>query len=174
MRSELMTFQQRLAEAESLAYCDALTGVGNRAEGDKQLQSRAEAGVPFSMLVLDLDRFKTINDRWGHAAGDIVLKMFAQSLAQQVRREDTVYRWGGDEFVVILGKCRLANALERGRALVGQCGGIYKINIEGREVNANISVSMGAAEYLPGETVKELFARADKYMYREKQIAMSG
>jgi diguanylate cyclase len=172
MRSELVAFQQRLAEAESLAYRDALTGVANRAEGDKQLQERVEAGVPFSILVLDLNRFKAINDQWGHAAGDIVLTSFAHRLTQNVRPEDTVYRWGGDEFLVILRRCRLAHALDRGRALADRCGGDYEISLDGQNIITHVSVALGAAEYVPGETVKELFVRADKYMYREKQASV--
>jgi diguanylate cyclase (GGDEF)-like protein len=169
LRQELWSFRQRLEKAEVLAFSDALTGIANRAEGERQLAVCAERGEPFSILFFDLNDFKPINDRWGHHVGDLVLKTFARRLAQSVRPGDTVSRWGGDEFLAILPGCRLATALDRAKKLSGICGGSYTLAANGQEVVLNVSAAIGAAEYCAGETIHELFARADRYLYREKQ-----
>lgn len=169
LRRDLELFRQRLEKAEALAFTDALTGVANRAEGERRLGECVRRGEPFSILFLDLNGFKSINDRWGHTAGDLVLKMFARRLVQNVRPGDTVCRWGGDEFLVIFPNCRLATALERAKELAAGCSGVYRLAAEGQEVSISISVAVGAAEYYEGESEQDLIARADKFLYREKE-----
>jgi diguanylate cyclase (GGDEF)-like protein len=169
LRRDLELFRERLEKAEALAFTDALTGVANRAEGERRLSDCVRAGGPFSILFLDLNDFKSINDRWGHTAGDLVLKTFARRLAQSVRPADTVCRWGGDEFLVIFPDCRLAVALERAKELASICSGVYRLAAGGQEISIPISVAVGAAEYCPGESEQDLIARADKFLYREKE-----
>lgn len=169
LRRDLELFRERLEKAEALAFTDALTGVANRAEGERRLGESVRRGEPFSILFLDLNCFKSINDRWGHTAGDLVLKMFARRLVQNVRPGDTVCRWGGDEFLVIFPECRLATALERAKELAASCSGVYRLGTGGEEISIPISVAVGAAEYYQGESEQDLIARADKFLYREKE-----
>lgn len=169
LRRDLELFRERLEKAEALAFTDALTGVANRAEGERRLGECVRRGEPFSILFLDLNDFKSINDRWGHTAGDLVLKTFARRLAQNVRPGDTVCRWGGDEFLVIFPDCRLATALDRAKELAAICSGVYRLAAANEEISIPISVAVGAAEYCRGESTQDLIARADKFLYREKE-----
>ena len=109
LRDKLDQFQHRLREAELLASRDPLTGVANRRELDRQLDSRIQAKREFCVLLFDLNHFKTINDQLGHLCGDEVLKQVGSRLGSQVRSRDLVCRWGGDEFVVLL-DCALDHA----------------------------------------------------------------
>ena len=101
LESELAVIKQKLVIVEDLASTDPLTGVANRREGERLLAKRIRAGSPFCLLLFDLDKFKAVNDRYGHKWGDKVLVTFARRLREQVRTCDTVFRWGGDEFMVI-------------------------------------------------------------------------
>lgn len=172
MRRELDLFRERLERAEALAFVDALTGVSNRAEGERRMAALAARGGPFSILFFDLNGFKLVNDRWGHTAGDLVLKTFARRLAQNVRPGDTVCRWGGDEFLVILPDCRLTTALQRAKQLAAVCSGSFTLAVAGQDLVVNVSAAVGAAEFYPGESVEDLVARADKFLYREKECPM--
>ena len=170
LHRDLRSFQRRLMQAERLAYRDALTGAANRAEGARRLDSWIESGERFSILLFDLDDFKQVNDTYGHQTGDVVLQRFAQFLIEGLRPEDTVCRWGGDEFLVILGGCNLENAMARAKLLADSSCGDYSIDNEQRQISVAVSATVGAAEYRSGETCEEVFARADKFLYREKKV----
>ena len=102
MRGELRQYQAKLEEAERLASLDCLTGLQNRRRMEAALEVRVSQRTPFSVLVLDLNGFKQVNDTYGHAAGDDVLVQFAKELRAAFRAMDDVGRWGGDEFIVVL------------------------------------------------------------------------
>jgi predicted signal transduction protein with EAL and GGDEF domain len=112
VRDQMREFQQRLREAELLASRDALTGIANRREFDRQLASRIQGNHTFCALLFDLDQLKSINDRLGHLYGDEVLRKIGARLNSLVRTRDFVCRWGGDEFAVIL-DCGLDPGLAR-------------------------------------------------------------
>lgn len=170
LRDKLDQFQHRLREAELLASRDPLTGVANRRELDRQIASRIQAKREFSVLMFDLNHFKTINDELGHLCGDEVLKQVAARLGGQVRSRDLVCRWGGDEFVVLL-DCALDNALARARQIGIWLNGVYRVQVEGRQMLVNVSVSAGVAEYAVNETPEQLFRRVDESLYAEKKQA---
>jgi diguanylate cyclase len=156
--------------ALAAALQDPLTGVGNRAALDLALErevSLAQRNVtPLSLLILDLDRFKRVNDHYGHATGDCVLRALAHRVTACVRSTDVVARFGGEELAVVLnntaaaGACHLA---ERIRAAVEatqvRCGSHL----------VQVTVSIGVADLQPAEDSRGLFTRADAALYQAKE-----
>lgn len=170
MRGELAAVEKRLKEAERAAATDPLTGILNRREGERALEERINCGRPFCLVIADLNRFKAINDRYGHVGGDEVLKEFARRISAHVRPGDLSCRWGGDEFVVIL-DCNLRDALYRSRQLAERAVGRYLINVKGTSESLEVGACFGVAEHLRGESATQLFARADDIMYKQKAAA---
>ncbi len=173
LREKMTEIQHRLHEAELLATLDPLTGVANRRELDRELAARIAAQQEFCVLLFDLDGFKAVNDQHGHLCGDEVLKQLAARLSGQVRARDFVCRWGGDEFVAILA-CEQAHAETRSRQIANRLNGPYRISGEGHEIRIDLGVSVGLAQYAPGESLAHLFRRVDESMYRHKDTAASG
>jgi diguanylate cyclase (GGDEF)-like protein/PAS domain S-box-containing protein len=160
---------ERIRELETLSLIDALTGAGNRRYSEIQLGSRlAEKkryGLPVGLLFLDLDRFKKINDRYGHAAGDEVLRVVGKTIANALRGGDFLGRWGGEEFVVLAGGLdgqRLTEAGGRLRALVANSSVPAAPGLK-------VTVSVGVTEARGDDTVISLVARADTLMYEAKK-----
>jgi len=151
-----------LATARRAAYTDRLTGLPNRAAFDAELARRARRGERYALLLVDLDRFKPVNDMFGHAAGDVVLVAVAGRLAGLAPAGGFAARLGGDEFVLItaagLGR-RLGDEVHRAVAAPVPVGG-------GREVS--VGASVGVAYARPGVPAGEVLRRADEAMYRAK------
>jgi len=167
LRREMHEVQHRLREAELRASLDPVTGIANRREFDRQIDSRVQSRRRFCILLFDLNEFKAVNDQHGHLCGDAVLKQVGARLSGQVRSRDFVCRWGGDEFLVIL-DCDLSPAKVRSHQIAQWLTGPYRVAVEGREVLVNVGVSVGVAEHQEGETPEELFRRVDESMYRHK------
>jgi len=157
----------RLQQAELLAYIDALTGVPNRREFDRQLAARMATEHEFCVLLFDLDRFKSVNDKFGHLYGDEILKQLGARLSRQIRARDFICRWGGDEFVVIL-ECGLEPALARAEKIAKWLSGPYRLTLRDEELKVDVSVTVGVAERRAGETPEQLFHRVDEALYRQK------
>jgi diguanylate cyclase (GGDEF)-like protein len=172
LRAQVTTYEKRLEETERLATRDALTGLENRRKLELLISQRAAAGQPFSVLLLDMNGFKQVNDQYGHSAGDDLLKQFAAELRAQVRRGDAVGRWGGDEFVVVLdGSHEDAEAqLERIRKWA--CGD-YTLATPTGPVKVHVGAAAGLVAWKRGETVAEVVARADAAMYQDKKRTSS-
>lgn len=168
MQTQLHQFQERLEQAEKRATTDALTGLLNRGEGECRLHHQINAGKVVSVLLIDLNGFKQINDQWGHLCGDQVLKVFSRNLEQFVRPSDTVCRWGGDEFLVFSQTDDLI-AHERAEELREKLRGRYKIVATGKIFEIDVSASLGVAQARNGESVDDLVARADTDMYQQKK-----
>jgi diguanylate cyclase (GGDEF)-like protein len=168
LQGELRTFRRRLQEAEAMAATDPLTGLANRREAEKLMARKIKSGRAFCIMLFDLDGFKAVNDRYGHAAGDHLLQAFAKRLQGQFRSDDSVCRWGGDEFLVVL-SCPVPDAAERAQAVAGRMGGLYAVQTARGAVNIYVSASVGAAQYEPGETGEQLFTRADACLYQDKR-----
>ena len=152
---------QRLeAQARTLARVDALTGLGNRRAfdeaADAELARAARAERPLSLLVTDRDAFKAINDDHGHLAGDDCLRQVAGVLRAELRRPDAVFRWGGDEFVVLLAEADVAEATTIGERLA-EAGTTPRRAPDGRP----LTFGFGVAERRDGDTPESLIARAD-------------
>jgi diguanylate cyclase (GGDEF)-like protein len=157
--------------SEEQALKDSLTGLANpralQFQVARELGRARRTSTPFSVILLDLDDFKIINDAYGHLAGDRALQEVAKVLQQTTRTYDTCIRYGGDEFVVLLSSCGRAEADERRRRLQEAVAAIKLRTDDGREIA--LKVSAGASVFPEdGETYERLLARADRRMYRNK------
>ena len=150
----------------SMATEDKLTGLLTRRAGDAALYSAHHGhligGEPLSVVICDIDHFKTVNDRFGHLAGDRIIKKVARVIHQQVRTSDPAIRWGGEEFLIVVrANSPVAMGLaERLRKAVEQ--------LQDTEVG-QVTLSLGVAEMLPGESIEQLLGRADGALYRAKR-----
>lgn len=151
-----------------LTYKDHLTGVSNRREASRvlgrEIQRARRYGADLSLLMLDVDGFKGVNDTQGHLAGDKLLKRVASALGRAVREADTVGRWGGDEFIVVApstdrdGAIALAERVREGAMRVAP-----------RDASHSVSVSIGVAQLIGDEDQTALLSRADAAMYAAKR-----
>jgi diguanylate cyclase (GGDEF)-like protein len=174
MRKNLSDANARLENAmqriEHLAARDELTGVFNRrslVDILTQQKSRCHRyGTRFSVLMMDLDFFKRINDTHGHLAGDAVLARFASAGAASLRQTDTFGRYGGEEFLAVLDQTEL-----EGACIVGERMRLLVKDLEFDDIAAGLraSVSIGIAEHVRGEDWKSTVERADQALYRAKQ-----
>lgn len=160
------------ARLEQTSSKDYLTNVVTRArleeEAQRWMSFCRRQGLPLCLVFVDVDDLKRINDKHGHAAGDIVLKGLAQLMQKQLRSSDTIARWGGDEFVLLLPNVSLNKAvllLDRVKQAVQLA--------EFEEVGA-ISCSYGVVEMGPDSTYQQLLAEADTMMYRSKRAGKGG
>lgn len=159
--------RERRAELSELSITDSLTGLYNQRHFYTRLKeelARAKRQYrPFSLILLDLDDFKAYNDTYGHFAGDEVLRSFGGIISHLIREgADSGYRYGGDEFAIILTEADLGMAEEICRRI--------KKSLEKEEYNA----SMGYSTYSNGMTVKDLVEEADKALYKSKLRIMDG
>lgn len=164
-----------LKQMEEMATHDALTGVMNRramlAAMDGELQIFKRRKSPFCIAVMDLDRFKHINDNFGHAVGDEVLKAFAGILQQSLRATDRISRYGGDEFVVLLTDTPRDVAV---MVLERICKRIEQHDWSALVPELSVTVSIGVAEIAESDTVARTFERADCALYEAKQTGRNG
>ncbi|MBT8769487.1 GGDEF domain-containing protein [Pseudomonas boanensis] len=152
------------------ALRDPLTDTGNRIAMEQTLQREVDLArrslQPMSVLMLDIDHFKRINDQYGHSTGDEVLKAVATTLKGKLRNVDMVFRFGGEEFLVLLsGTCREAAAMVGERLRLGILELQYLV--QGRPLD--LSISLGCATLLPAESVESLLRRADNALYVAKR-----
>src|SRR6202453_2669121 len=175
LRLEVADQMQSLAKVETLASevyklaaLDQLTGLYNRRSGEQRLaeeMSRAQRhGRPLTILLMDLDGLKTVNDKHGHAAGDTVIKSFAARLQRAIRGSDLAVRLGGDEFMAILPECKCE---EVDRVL----GRIEGLDFEFDEQKIRLRFSRGWTDFRPIDTMQEFLRRADVALYEDKRAA---
>jgi diguanylate cyclase (GGDEF)-like protein len=158
-----------MAALEARAEIDPLTDLVNRRGLERELK-RALAyvkryGTSAVLVYLDLDGFKSINDRHGHAAGDAVLKGIAMVLTRQVRASDLVARLGGDEFVVLLWHLAEAEAQAKARSLEAAVG---RMTAAHGGATLTVGASAGSTKLLPLDTAANVLERADRAMYMRK------
>jgi diguanylate cyclase (GGDEF)-like protein len=168
LSSQIAEYQMRLRAAERRALVDALTGLPNRFGFEQQLELRIQSRQPFSILVVDLNGFKAVNDRLGHLVGDEILKQFAGEMRTQFPSHDTVARWGGDEFAGIVAGPAAEGAV-RAERIRHWVLGEYRITNDNKTVIVNVDAALGIAAWDGIESGLELFARADKEMYLAKE-----
>jgi diguanylate cyclase len=151
---------------------DHLTKLYNRKWFDTVLdQSKMDSDAqdsPLSLLMIDIDYFKKFNDTYGHQLGDQVLKLVARTITDCVGETDTPARYGGEEFSVILPHCSLEKALEKAESIRKTVAGRKVTNRTTGQVLGQVTLSVGAAQYEPGEPAADLIQRADGALYFAK------
>ena len=156
----------RTEEVYKLAALDPLTGLYNRRSGElrlaQEMSRSTRNGHPLTVLALDLDGLKQVNDNFGHPAGDELIRSFAERLNRAIRGSDLAVRLGGDEFLVLLPECKpeaVRHVLSRLSGLKAECNGQL----------VEVSFSAGWTNFTPGESAEELMTRADDALYADKR-----
>jgi diguanylate cyclase (GGDEF)-like protein len=169
LRKKNRQLEEVLSQMETLAMTDQLTGLFNRrffeSVIEKEFSKTKRYGHPMSCLMIDIDHFKKINDEYGHHAGDQVLREMSQLMKRCFRDADTVARWGGEEFIVLLPETTMENALQVASRLLTSVSVCKFSSFPGR-----ITVSIGLAG-LPGpavESSEKLIAASDRALYQAK------
>lgn len=166
----IMSLDDAVKRINELAIRDELTGVLNRrevlrlAEFERNMTGRS--GPPFCLCVIDLDHFKSINDNFGHGAGDQVLKTVANCIQSQIRNVDAFGRYGGEEFLLLLTATDVRSASDSCERLRRH---IECIQWTAPLDRTSVTASMGIAQYSNGETIDQTIARADQALYRAKR-----
>ena len=157
-------------KAVEKAHRDPVTGVNNRTAMDSALVQEINLAkrhaVPLSIIIFDLDKFKQINDTYGHIAGDAILKRVAECMSACVRGSDVIYRYGGEEFVVLL-----RNTKKPGAKLLAERirKAIESMHFNYEELKIKITVSAGLAAFRKNDSVESFLARCDEALYKAKQ-----
>jgi len=162
--------QAVLAQADEVSHTDALTFLPNRKRIVSDLQREVmfsdRYGTPLTISLLDIDHFKTINDTYGHVAGDEVLRTLAMELRDHIRHPDSIGRYGGEEFLVVLPHSTLKAALEQAERL---CRHVRTLMISSGESNISLTISIGIAQLkIHKEDWQEFLSRADNALYQAK------
>jgi diguanylate cyclase len=158
--------QELNTELQHASTHDHLTKVGNRQFMTWHLHAAMERPEPFSVILLDIDHFKNVNDIFGHGGGDATLIAIAQSVLSSIREGDVMARWGGEEFLVLLPGALLEVAMlsaERLRA------NLEKLSIKYGDAAIKVTGSFGVCEHNPNEALRQTISRADKALYSAKQ-----
>lgn len=173
LREDADTLRARLADAELLADNDALCPVFNRRAFEREVRREiALSGrfqTPLTLIFIDLDNFKAVNDVYGHAAGDSVLLKVADILLTRTRETDIVGRLGGDEFGIVLAHASLEDSRRKAAQLAGAIDALEVRGEEGTpQPPVRIGASCGVVEWSAGQSAATLIARADQAMFAEK------
>lgn len=172
LQNDLMKRLEELSQANDtinrLAHTDELTGLANRRAFNERLEeeiySSRRHGFPLSIIMSDIDHFKSVNDDYGHETGDRVLKAFAGIMNKITRVDDFTARWGGEEFIVLLPHCEIDEAFEVAERMRI---GFQDAEIEG--INSSLSSSFGVAQLKSDDTKDRFISRSDEALYRAKQ-----
>ena len=169
MEQETAELQRKLVDNRKKLLHDALTGVKSRLAYDEQMEQEISRwqryGSPFVFTILDIDHFKRINDQFGHSAGDKALKIIAQLMLQHIRKSDTLFRVGGEEFVLLLTNTTTETAeplVQKLRDAVAEASFHFK------QERVVVTLSAGITQILPDDTAVALYERADAALYRSK------
>ena len=162
---------ETMIQLEKLAFLDSLTGLANRRYLEVTLLARLQElqryGWRFGMIFIDVDNLKTVNDTFGHGAGDLIIRTVGKTFADHARLSDVVGRWGGDEFMAVVPSMdgeQLTAAAEKFRALVEE------IAIQDKSHPLRITISVGATVAFPEDTIDTLVSRGDQLMFQSKRM----
>lgn len=154
-------------ELDRLAALDMLTGAYNRRKFEKDVTSAARKkeknGAPFAIIMFDIDGFKKINDRYGHKGGDALLQEITSVVKQALRKTDKLFRWGGDEFVILLQDTEMKNAIKAAEK-VRKAIEAYDFGIE----SGNITITLGVGEYRQNGNINQFLSCVDDALIKAK------
>ena len=169
LESKVSNYKKRLNEQRMKSLLDSLTKLPNRAAFDERYNYEInlfnEHPSEITLVVVDVDHFKSINDRFGHTAGDITLQVIAKALQKSIRQSDFIARYGGEEFVLLMPHTSVDNASEHLNRLRLS---IKKIPFKFKDKQIEITVSLGATQFKEGDTALKAFDRADEALYDAK------
>ncbi|RLB92381.1 MAG: hypothetical protein DRH26_06365, partial [Deltaproteobacteria bacterium] len=159
-------------ELEKMATIDELTGIHNRRnlmiQAEIEMSRSIRNGRPMSLILIDLDNFKSINDTWGHHCGDLVLKAFARTVKHNIREIDIFGRYGGDEFIIVLPETDQPIALETANRLCRLVADL-PVNFKKQIIKLTISIGVSGTRDLKNQSVETLLQYADKALYTAKK-----
>lgn len=170
---EMTHLRDKLNDVKEQALIDGLTGIHNRRAFDTTLNDlileARESGQPLSLLLIDIDHFKAVNDTHGHLVGDQVLRHVAKTLKNNFKGRDLIARYGGEEFAALLPQTALSSALALAEELRAGVDSGTLIKRDTNQSIGRITVSIGAAMLRPDDNADRLIRRADQALYRAKQ-----
>ena len=164
---------RELENVKMISLRDQLTGIYNRRAFDEQTRLTLEnlnsgALTAFSLIIFDIDYFREVNNNYSHLAGDRILANLARVVTETLRTDDFLFRYGGDEFIVLLPEARLSDAAKVAEKLRRQVEVVdFKLSRQG-EASIHVTISLGVAEAHPGDTATTLLAKADAALYESK------
>ncbi len=169
LKTEVSDYETKLKASEELVIRDELTGLSNRRNVEDRIETRIAKGQSFCVAILDLDEFKEVNATYGQSTGDSLLKQFATELRTNARPHDTIGRWGGDEFIIVMDSDLPGANLQLDRAKKWMFGE-YKIQpgSGAAEIKVRTTASIGLAEWHPGESIRDVIEHADNSLNTEK------
>jgi diguanylate cyclase len=172
-KQEVVQLKENLHKATSEANKDFLTGIGNRKALEKKLEEFTQVAKQengdLCLLMIDIDHFKTFNDRYGHLIGDEVLKKVSKALFESIKGKDFVARYGGEEFAILLPHTPLAGALILAENIRKDVESTRLLRKDTNEYIADVTISIGVARYrTEQDSVALLISRADSALYRSK------
>ncbi|HEX5329556.1 GGDEF domain-containing protein [Sulfuricurvum sp.] len=169
-QSKINTLNKELHEARASLTTDELTKVGNRQGFNEEMKLLIEAGqekkLSLVLMMIDVDNFKYLNDEYGYVAGDKVLYFIAQTIKGMIRTADSVYRYGGEEFAVVLNRCDVSQAQTIADKIREK---IEKSNLLYAGKNVHVTISVGVTIHKQADTIETLVERADKALYCAKK-----
>ncbi len=173
LSNQVEALKKELDKARHSASTDGLTGVYNRKALDTHLLNLIDHNrlkcQPFSLLMMDLDHFKQLNDTYGHTVGDRMLLAFTEKCRASVRSDDFLARYGGEEFTLILPGASLRNALKKAKQICKAIAGSrYAADDSPDPDVVSVTVSIGVSAYRQGDTVQSILERADQCLYKAK------
>ncbi|NNG01670.1 MAG: diguanylate cyclase [Desulfobacteraceae bacterium] len=174
LSNKVVILKRELENAKNKSVKDGLTGIYNRQAFDEYagqaVKHCADTREPMSLLLLDIDDFKTVNDTHGHLIGDRVLMAFSNKCKGSVRSEDFLARYGGEEFVILLKGASLRNATKKAKAICKSIASTrYAIDDNPNGETLKITVSIGCSAQRKGDTLEDILDRADRSLYIAKR-----
>ncbi|WP_457559970.1 GGDEF domain-containing protein [Caminibacter sp.] len=175
MENKIQELENELQKAYEELHMDPLTKVYNRKALEKDLKEVLEKGkekdLDLVLAIVDIDDFKSINDKFGHLVGDFVLIKLTQIMKNLLRKSDKIYRFGGDEFIIVFNRSTLLNAQKSIERIVSK---ISKTALKYKDNLIKITISVGIAQHQKGDTLDSLIKKADEALYEVKKNNKNG
>ncbi|WP_456488183.1 GGDEF domain-containing protein [Caminibacter pacificus] len=169
MEARIQELQTELDKAYKELLIDPLTKVYNRKALEKDLGEILEKGkdrdLDLVIAIVDIDNFKMVNDKYGHLVGDFVLIKLADTMKSLIRKSDKIYRYGGDEFIIVFNCSNLENAEKSIERIIYK---IYRTTLKYKENYIKITISAGITQHRAGDTIESIIKRADEALYKAK------